>query len=51
MKWERSDNKQCRMKYRTTACNGKVISKVMGWGMILKMIRDKNLTQKIGEGW
>jgi hypothetical protein len=22
-------------------CNGKVISKVMGWGMILKMIRDK----------
>jgi hypothetical protein len=21
-------------------CNGKAISKVMGWGMILKMIRD-----------
>jgi hypothetical protein len=29
-------------------CNGKAISKVMGWGMILKMIRDKNLTQEIG---
>jgi hypothetical protein len=22
-------------------CNGKAVSKVMGWGMILKMIRDK----------
>jgi hypothetical protein len=28
-------------------CNGKTISKVMGWGMILKMIRDKNVTQEI----
>jgi hypothetical protein len=25
-------------------CNGKAISKVMGWGMILKMIRDKDVT-------
>jgi hypothetical protein len=25
-------------------CNGKVVSKVMGWGMILKIIRDKNVT-------
>jgi hypothetical protein len=25
-------------------CNGKAVSKVMGWGMILKMIRDKNVT-------
>jgi hypothetical protein len=31
-------------------CNGKAISKVMGWGMILKMIRDMNVTQEIGEG-
>jgi hypothetical protein len=22
-------------------CNGKAVSKVIGWGMILKMIRDK----------
>jgi hypothetical protein len=29
-------------------CNGKAISKVMGWGIILKMIRDKNVTQEIG---
>jgi hypothetical protein len=28
-------------------CNGKAISKVMGWGMISKMIRDKNVTQEI----
>jgi hypothetical protein len=27
------------------------ISKVMGWGMILNMIRDKNGTQEMGEGW
>jgi hypothetical protein len=27
-------------------CNGKAISKVMGWGMILKMIRDNNVTQE-----
>jgi hypothetical protein len=25
-------------------CNGKAVSKVMGWGMILKMIRDKKVT-------
>jgi hypothetical protein len=25
-------------------CNGKAVSKVMGWGMILKMIRDKEVT-------
>jgi hypothetical protein len=25
-------------------CNGKAISKVMGWGIILKMIRDKKVT-------
>jgi hypothetical protein len=25
-------------------CNGKALSKVMGWGMILKMIRDKYVT-------
>jgi hypothetical protein len=25
-------------------CNGKAVSKVMGWGMIIKMIRDKNVT-------
>jgi hypothetical protein len=26
-------------------CNGKAVSKVMGWGMILKMIRDKKVTR------
>jgi hypothetical protein len=31
-------------------CNGKAISKVMGWGMILKMIRDKNVTQQGRDG-
>jgi hypothetical protein len=25
-------------------CNGMAVSKVMGWGMILKMIRDKHVT-------
>jgi hypothetical protein len=25
-------------------CNGKAMSKVMGWGMILKIIRDKYVT-------
>jgi hypothetical protein len=25
-------------------CNGKAVSKVMGWGMILNMIRDKYVT-------
>jgi hypothetical protein len=29
-------------------CNGKAISKVMGWEMIIKMIRDKNVTQETG---
>jgi hypothetical protein len=29
----------------------KAISKVMGWGLILNMIRDKNGTQETGEGW
>jgi hypothetical protein len=38
------------MKYETITCNGKTISKVMGWEMILKMIRDKNVTQETGEG-
>jgi hypothetical protein len=32
-------------------CNGKAISKVMRWGMILNMIGDKNRTQETGEGW
>jgi hypothetical protein len=36
------------MRYETMTCNGKAISKVMGWGMILKMIRDKNITQEQG---
>jgi hypothetical protein len=25
-------------------CNGKAVSKVIGWGIILKMIRDKYVT-------
>jgi hypothetical protein len=29
-------------------CDGKAISKVMGWGMILNIIRDRNIAQKIG---
>jgi hypothetical protein len=29
------------MRYKMMTWNGKVMSKVMGWGMILKMIRDK----------
>jgi hypothetical protein len=36
------------MKYETMTCNGKAISKVMGWGMILMMI---NVTQETQEGW
>jgi hypothetical protein len=32
-------NKQYKIRYRIMTCNGKAISKVMGWGMILKMIR------------
>jgi hypothetical protein len=39
------------MNYATMTCNGKGISKVMGWGMILKMIRDKNVTQEDGNKW
>jgi hypothetical protein len=31
-------------------CNGKAISKVMGWGMILKMIRDKYVGNKGRDG-
>jgi hypothetical protein len=38
------------MKYETMTCNGKAISKVMRWGMILNMIRDKNRTQETGGG-
>jgi hypothetical protein len=34
------------MKYETMTCNGKAISKVMGW----EMIRDNSVTQKTGEG-
>jgi hypothetical protein len=34
------------MKYEIITCNGKAISKVMEWGMILKMVRDKNVTQE-----
>jgi hypothetical protein len=51
MEWWGSDNKQCKIKYETMTCNGKAISKVMGWGMILKMIRDKNVTQEIRKRW
>jgi hypothetical protein len=36
-------NKQYKIRYMMT-CNGKAISKVMGWGTILKMIRDKYVT-------
>jgi hypothetical protein len=39
------------MKYKTMTCNGKAISRVMRWGMILNMIRDKNGTQEMEEGW
>jgi hypothetical protein len=39
------------MKYEVMTCNGKAISKVMGWEMILNMIRDKNITQETGDGW
>jgi hypothetical protein len=28
-------------------CNGKAISKVMGWEIILKMIRDTNVAQEM----
>jgi hypothetical protein len=36
--------KQYKIRYEMMTCNGKAISKVMGWGMILKIIRDKNVT-------
>jgi hypothetical protein len=39
-----SNNKWYKTKYKMMTCNGKAINKVMGWGMILKMIRDKNVT-------
>jgi hypothetical protein len=29
-------------------CNGKAVSKVMGWGMILKIIRDKEVHRNEG---
>jgi hypothetical protein len=29
------------MKCKMMTCNGMAMSKVIGWGMILKMIRDK----------
>jgi hypothetical protein len=38
------------MKYETMTCTGKAISKVMGWGVILKMIRDNNMTQEMVVG-
>jgi hypothetical protein len=28
-------------------CNGMAVSKVIGWGMILKMIRDKYVTYEM----
>jgi hypothetical protein len=31
MKQWGSDNKQCKIKYETMTCNGKEMSKVMGW--------------------
>jgi hypothetical protein len=38
------------MNYETMTHNGKVISKVMGWGMILReIIRDKNVIQETGQ--
>jgi hypothetical protein len=43
--------KWCEMKYETMTCNGKAISKVMEWGMILNMIRDRNGTQETGDRW
>jgi hypothetical protein len=38
------------MKDKTITCNGKAISKVMGWGMILNMVSDKNGAQETEEG-
>jgi hypothetical protein len=51
MRQQENDEKQCKIKYETMTCNRQAISKVMGWGIILNMIRDKNRTQKTGEGW
>jgi hypothetical protein len=45
------NNKQCKIKYEIMTCNRMAISKVMGCGIILNMIRDKNKTQEMGEGW
>jgi hypothetical protein len=36
-----NQNKRYKIRYGMITCNGKTVSKVMGWGMILKMIRDK----------
>jgi hypothetical protein len=47
MKWWGSDNKRYKIRYETMTCNGKAISKVMGWGIILKMIKDKNVAQEM----
>jgi hypothetical protein len=51
MRRQESDEKWCKMKYETMTCNRKAISKVIGWGMILDLTRDKNRTQEPGEGW
>jgi hypothetical protein len=37
------NNKQYEIRYETMTCNKKAISKVIGWGMIFKIIRDKNV--------
>jgi hypothetical protein len=37
-------NKWYKIRYGMMTCNGKAVSKVMGWGIILKMIRDKYVT-------
>jgi hypothetical protein len=39
------------MKDKTMTCKRKVISKVMGWGIILNMISDKNRAQETGDRW
>jgi hypothetical protein len=35
------ENKRYYIKCKMMTSNGMAVSKVMGWGMILKMIRDK----------
>jgi hypothetical protein len=35
---------QYKIRYGIMTCNGEAESKVMGWGMILKIIRDKKVT-------